>query len=210
MAQPRATRHEGAIRLRHPRPRHRPVRHRNPSPAGLLAPSRPERTPPPRRGRAIEDGRTQADPRLGHLPDRRRPRPRSPTPRSSDRPGARGVVGRPRRSDHRRGLRTAPGLNRNVDRRSQRPDRLRHPRGVDPHGHGRRGPGEDTRPRTRPCALASAQEQQQLVRSGARRLPAPRRRRGRSRVRGPNPYLDRAGRVGFGWRLTFEAKAGRR
>ena len=117
------------------------------------------------------------------------PDPRDPAPDAAARPGARGSVGRAGGSDHRARLRAAAGLQREVDRRSQRADRLHDPRGVGADGHGRRRPGQDARPRAR--ARHAPRPRQR------RRRHAPRHRRGRGRVASPSWSAPRTG-----WRPT--------
>jgi hypothetical protein len=87
------------------------------------------------------------------------PVPELPRPELVARPGAGGPLGRSRRSDQCARVRASARLVRGCDRRRQRADRLPRPRGLDSHGHGRRRPGEDPRPRarTRPAARASGE-----------------------------------------------------
>ena len=106
--------------------------------------------PRPRRGRPVQADRAAARRTSGTSPRPTATHPRAPAPAAAAGSGARGAVGRAGRPDHRAGLRAAAGVRRRGDRRRQRADRLHHPRGVGPDGHGRRRPGQDARPRARP------------------------------------------------------------
>ncbi len=138
---------------------------REPGRRHLVASPRPRREARTRRGRSVQAHRPQTHPRLGRLPDLRRPDPRTTPPGPPPGRSTRRPLGRSRRPDHRGRIRAPARVLGRGDRRRQRDHRLPHPRGLDPDGHGRRCPGQDARPRTRPRPPPPTAGQQALHRA---------------------------------------------